>query len=167
MPHKDEKAPIQCQLFEYPLQKLGEGTYLYEALSYEWGSRHNRQPVYIQSDDKSNCHLLVTANLHTALSHLRDRYIERTIWVDAISINQRNNDEKGQQVQFMAKIYGKASRVIVWLGEAAGDSDQALEIIRKATEEEHTNSAIDETNQQAILNLLKRQWFQRIWVSGK
>lgn len=52
MPHKDKKAPIQCQLFEYPLQELGEGTHLYEALSYVWGSEDNRQPVYIQSDDK-------------------------------------------------------------------------------------------------------------------
>lgn len=187
MPHKDKKALIQCQLFEYPLQ--GEGTHLYEALSYVWGSEDNRQPIYIQPGNKignystaemergldrrsypptgNNFRLLVTANLHTALSHLRDCLIERIIWIDAISINQEDNDEKGQQVQAMAKIYAKASRVIVWLGEAAGDSDQALRIIRKAAEEHHTNPAIDETNQQAILNLLERQWFQRIWVSGK
>ena len=30
----------------------------------------------------------------------------------------------------MAKIYSKASRVIVWLGERADNSDIALEIIR-------------------------------------
>ncbi|KAH7309926.1 hypothetical protein B0I35DRAFT_87839 [Stachybotrys elegans] len=33
MPDKDKKASIQCQLFEYPLEEQGEGTYLYEALS--------------------------------------------------------------------------------------------------------------------------------------
>ncbi|KAH7309925.1 hypothetical protein B0I35DRAFT_453508 [Stachybotrys elegans] len=63
----------------------------------------------------------------------------------------------------MAKIYAKASRVIVWLGEAAGDSAQALEVIRKAAEEQYTNSAIYKPNQQSILTLLKRPWFQRIW----
>jgi len=32
----------------------------------------------------------------------------------------------------MAKIYGKASRVIVWLGERADDSDVVLKAIRAA-----------------------------------
>jgi hypothetical protein len=91
--------------------------------------------------------------------------MERIIWIDAICINQEDNDEKGQQVQSMAKIYAKASRVIVWLGEAAGDSDHALEVIRKAAEEQYTNSAIDKPNQQSIFTLLERPWFQRIWVS--
>ena len=40
----------------------------------------------------------------------------------------------------MAKIYGQANRVIVWLGEAADDSDRALEEIRVAAEDEVTNS---------------------------
>ncbi|RYP16766.1 hypothetical protein DL767_010132 [Monosporascus sp. MG133] len=186
MPHKDKKAPVQCQLFEYPLQEQGEGTYLYEALSYEWGSKDNRQPVYIQSDNESDCYptaemkrgfdgrscppagnnrrLFVTENLHAALSHLRDRLVERIIWVDAICINQRDNNEKGQQIQFMASIYAKASHVIVWLGKAADNSDQALNVIREAAKEQSTNAAINETNEQAILTLLKRPWFQRIWV---
>ncbi|OCK86930.1 uncharacterized protein K441DRAFT_597115, partial [Cenococcum geophilum 1.58] len=34
MPHKDNTAPIQCQLFKYSLQELGEKTLLYKALSY-------------------------------------------------------------------------------------------------------------------------------------
>ena len=102
--------------------------------------------------------------------------MDRYLWIDAICINQDDNDEKGQQVQSMAKIFAKASRVIVWLGEAADNSNQALEVIRKAAEEQHTNSttnqhptnsAINETNQQAVLRLLQRSWFQRIWVSGR
>jgi thiamine pyrophosphate-dependent acetolactate synthase large subunit-like protein len=114
--------------------------------------------------------------------------VERILWVDAICINQHDNDEKGQQVQSMAKIYAKASRVIVWLGEAADNSDQALEAIRMAAEEQHTSSVIykpnqeailalsdqhptnfpsNGTNQQAILGLLERPWFQRIWVSNR
>jgi hypothetical protein len=90
--------------------------------------------------------------------------VERILWIDAICINQEDNAEKGQQVQSMAKIYAKASRVIVWLGEAASDSNQALRVLRKAAEEQYANSAIGETNQRAILALLERPWFQRIWV---
>ncbi|KAK3949482.1 hypothetical protein QBC32DRAFT_266659 [Pseudoneurospora amorphoporcata] len=54
----------------------------------------------------------------------------------------------------MAKIYAKASRVIVWLGEEAAGSDQALEEIRIAAED----------NKAGILALLQRPWFRRIWV---
>ncbi|CAH0055779.1 unnamed protein product [Clonostachys solani] len=57
---------------------------------------------------RNNLRLLITANLHLALSHLRDSLIDH-----AICINQEDNGEKGQQVRSMAKIYAKASRVIV------------------------------------------------------
>ncbi|KAL8403138.1 hypothetical protein RB594_008411 [Gaeumannomyces avenae] len=175
MPHKNKEAPIRCQLFEYPLQESGQGVHLYEALSYVWGSEENKQPIYVQLNDKSggssatpstgnDYYLLITANLHEALSYLRDRVLERVIWIDAICINQENNDEKRQQVQSMAKIYANASRVIVWLGKAASDSDQAFEALRRAAGGRRAPPAIDEPTQQAILTLLERPWFQRIWV---
>ena len=51
------------------------------------------------------------------------------MWIDAIYINQEDDDEKERQVQSMAKIYAKASRVIVWLGTAAANSDDAIKEI--------------------------------------
>ncbi|KAL8347259.1 hypothetical protein RB601_003225 [Gaeumannomyces tritici] len=189
MPHKDKEAPIRCQLFEYSLQEPGQGIHLYEALSYVWGSQENKLPIYIQSTDKGGCSsatpttgddhcLLVTANLHKALSCVRNRLLERVLWIDAVCIDQGNEDEKGRQVRSMAKIYANASRVIVWLGEAVDAGDQALEAIRMAAREhmdptiyqpghqathahQPANSAI---NRQAVLKLLQRPWFQRIWV---
>ncbi|KAH7141999.1 heterokaryon incompatibility protein-domain-containing protein, partial [Dactylonectria macrodidyma] len=158
LPHQDERSPIQCQLFDLTLMD-SETTYPYEALSYVWGSEDNRQSISVD-----NCDLHIGANLHAALSHLRDRFLERIIWVDAICINQGDSNEKGQQVLSMARIYAKASCVIVWLGEAAADSDQALEDVRIAAAKQSTKSSMNETNQQAILTLLHRSWFQRIWV---
>jgi hypothetical protein len=67
----------------------------------------------------------------------------------------------------MANIYAKASRVIVWLGEAADNSDNALEAIRRAAEELRANPSTHQTDQQDILTLLGREWFQRIWVSDR
>ncbi|RSL55684.1 hypothetical protein CEP54_009254 [Fusarium duplospermum] len=104
--------------------------------------------------------LPVGENLYAALSHLRDCSIERTIWADAVCINQQDTKEKATQVQSMAKIYAKASGVIVWLGKATPDSCQALEELRIAAEQ-RTKRSID---QSAILRLLERPWFQRIWV---
>jgi hypothetical protein len=103
---------------------------------------------------------VVGPNLHAALLHLRDRFVDRIVWVDAICIDQTNTAEKSQQVQSMAKIYAKASRVIVWLGEAAATSDHALEDIRMSSNRQ--SPAIDKINKEAILALIKRQWFQRI-----
>jgi Heterokaryon incompatibility protein (HET) len=105
MPNKDETAPIQCRLCDYPLQKSDKGTHLYEALSYVWGGSDKHQSVFIDG-----CDLPVTVNLHNALSRLRDRSFERIIWVDSICINQADEQEKGRQIQSMAKIYGQANR---------------------------------------------------------
>jgi hypothetical protein len=110
----------------------------------------------------NNCEYAVGANLHAALLHLRDRFMDRILWVDAICIDQTNTAEKSQQVQSMAKIYAKASRVIVWLGEMEPTSAQALEDIRMSSNQQ--SPAIDKTSKQAILDLIERPWFQRIWV---
>jgi hypothetical protein len=160
MPNEDETAPIQCQLCTYPLQRSDKGTHLYEALSYVWGSSDKPRSVFIDE-----CDLPITVNLHTALSRLRDRSFERIIWVDSVCINQVDEQEKAHQIQSMADIYSQANRVIVYLGKAADDSDQALEDIRIAAEDGSTNPSISEKSQKAILKLLKRLWFQRIWVS--
>ncbi|EXA30773.1 hypothetical protein FOVG_17873 [Fusarium oxysporum f. sp. pisi HDV247] len=154
LPHQDEHAPIQCQLFDCALADSGS-TRPYEALSYVWGSENKPRSIFIDG-----CDLPVGENLYVALSHLRDRSIERTIWIDAICINQQDPKDKGHQVQSMAKIYAKASRVIVWLGEATPDNDQALEEIRIAAEQPTKPS----TKEGTILKLLEGPWFQRIWV---
>jgi hypothetical protein len=159
MPDKDETAPIRCKLFNYSLQESGKETHLYEALSYVWGDPKETLPISIDKHD-----LPVTVNLHAALSRLRDRFIERIMWVDALCINQENPKEREHQVQSMPKIYGQANRVIVWLGEAANDSDRVLEEIRVTADDESTNSLEDKTIQEAFLALLRRMWFQRIWV---
>ena len=63
----------------------------------------------------------------------------------------------------MAKIYSQASSVIDCLGEAADNSDQALKEIRAAGRKA-THSLNNETIQLAVLALLQRNWFRRIWV---
>ncbi|KAK3342341.1 heterokaryon incompatibility protein-domain-containing protein, partial [Neurospora tetraspora] len=144
------------------------GTRLYEALSYVWGSEDKPCSISI-----NGCDLPVGENLYAALLHLRDHSIERTIWIDAICINQEDEEEKGHQVQSMAKIYAKASRVIVWLGEEAAGSDQALEEIRIAAKRDQAPEEIRIAaelstrrldNKAGILTLLQRSWFRRIWV---
>jgi hypothetical protein len=158
MPQKDKTAAIQCELFEYSLQNSC-GTHLYEALSYVWGNPDKKLPICMH-----NYRFDVTINLHAALSRLRNHSMERVIWIDALCINQSNQKEKEQQIQYMARIYSQANRVIVWLGEAEDKSDQALEAIHVAPSKKSSEYLENGTVLRAVLALLQRSWFRRIWV---
>jgi hypothetical protein len=159
IPHEDENGPIQCQLYDYPLQRLSEGTHLYEALSYAWEESNKPRCISIKG-----CNLNITVSLYKALIRLRDRHIERIMWIDAICIDQNNKKEQGQQIQLMAEIYAKAIHVIIWLGEAEDDSDRALEEMCLVADNVLIKPLISERIKQTVIKLLHRPWFQRIWV---
>ncbi|KAK6824310.1 hypothetical protein RU639_005018 [Aspergillus parasiticus] len=163
LPHEDKSAPIQCELFNYDLSETGDGMHLYQALSYVWGSEMKPESIIL-----NGCIFHVTANLHAALSHLRNRQFEKILWVDAICINQDEEDqgnEKSKQIPLMRTIYAQAERVIVWLGDATENGDKALEVIRCLAEEQDTSSTLNTSeNYDACLCLLQRDWFSRIWV---
>ncbi|KAK8061147.1 hypothetical protein PG997_015368 [Apiospora hydei] len=100
----------------------------YEALSYLWGSPENPRTVQVAQlapgclVDRIDYSMLswttveVGQNLEAALRHLRLHDESRTLWIDALCINQEDEDEKSEQIVRMATIYRMASRVVVWLG---------------------------------------------------
>lgn len=90
----------------------------YDGLSYTWGDERLTEPIIV-----NECESQATNNLKCALRHLRSKQ-SRILWVDAVCINQKNVDERNHQVKRVGKIYAKASKVIVWLGEA--DENTAL-----------------------------------------
>lgn len=99
----------------------------YEALSYCWGADTRDTYVrvrYIPSSTTDNKDrssgfrdLPINKSLHEALLHLRSAVgPPRSLWADAICINQDDVKERSYQVTQMPSIYGMASRVIIWLG---------------------------------------------------
>jgi Heterokaryon incompatibility protein (HET) len=86
---------------------------VFEALSYVWGNPEDTDPINV--DDAE---FQATKNLIKALKRLRSSNGSRTIWVDAVCINQKDFDERAQQVGIMHLIYEKASSVQVFLGES-------------------------------------------------
>lgn len=128
----------------------------YEALSYVWGQEHCPSPAIVNGIPIS-----ITANLDTALRYFRDENNEKTLWVDAVCINQRDNVEKGPQVQMMGQIYRKAARVLIWLGPAADGSDDLLQYMKEGTTDKQIS---DSTLQSSSLAMMSRPWFTRIWV---
>ena len=158
---KEDPKNLRCNLFEYPLRNSDNPPYPYEALSYFWGSENKPESIII--DDQNS---RITENLYTVLLRLQYHSCSRIIWVDAICINQTNKEEKEHQIPLMAEIYAKATRVLVWLGEAEDNGDRALEVIRHVGGKSAKFLSL-ELPHQAILQVLQRQWFQRIWVRAK
>ncbi|KAK7742132.1 hypothetical protein SLS53_004718 [Cytospora paraplurivora] len=87
----------------------------YEALSYVWGDDLVRIPIKVDGN-----RFYITYNLFLALRRLRCQDTYRVMWIDAICINQKDNDEKSVQVSLMKTIYGACTRAILWLGEDRG-----------------------------------------------
>ncbi|KAI0552267.1 HET-domain-containing protein, partial [Xylaria curta] len=156
----------------------------YEALSYVWGSEDDKQPIQIAN--QANVTLHVTRNLAVALRSLRIVDQPRDIWVDAICIDQTNNNERSLQVERMGEIYRLASRVIAWLGPEEDDSSNAMKWMHYIG----SQVTLDETQQmipsedcsdpdisdqqvklpftdrdlRSVYHLICRPWFDRLWI---
>ena len=173
LPHADRNAPIECKLLDYDLSGKDGNSHVYEALSYCWEGNIRSNLITV-----NGCELGVTKNLYAALQQLRDRQIPRTLWIDAICINQNDNDgefsEKAKQIPLMGMIFAKAGRVIVWLGDGREDGEKALQWMHCLAAQENLpmgdsmddqllgQYAIEHTD--ACLKLLRRDWFRRVWV---
>ncbi|KAF5572780.1 heterokaryon incompatibility protein [Fusarium pseudoanthophilum] len=112
---KGVQSQLRCQLWQAYLDD--NGIIPYEALSYSWGSQSTPHEILV--DGKT---LLITESLYEALWHMRRPDEDRMLWVDALCIDQNNIKERGHQVNRMGEIYGKADKVVVWLGYLSGNA---------------------------------------------
>ncbi|MCJ1232775.1 hypothetical protein MMC14_000729 [Varicellaria rhodocarpa] len=118
--------------------------------------------------------LNITLNCELAIRRLRLSDVTRTLWIDAICINQDNIQERNEQVQLMRSIYRGAYRVLVYLGEESTDSVNAMNFIL----DDHSrlgetcnrppmglgHGVLSSPQQVALDGLLERPWFERVWV---
>jgi hypothetical protein len=183
-------SDIQCSIQHYMLDENPE----YIALSYTWGDPTANMPIRLNGKL-----FWVAANLHSALVQFRaNRSITATdqaklpFWIDAICINQSDEDEKASQVKMMKQIYEKAAHVHAWLGPSADDSDSAIdhahEIAQKLLHRHqelggkdfigitlpdlHSNPKyiVDESPAfgprpwRALAALYHREWWYRVWI---
>ncbi|VUC36750.1 unnamed protein product [Clonostachys rosea] len=124
----------------------------YEALSYTWandaGNSQKSCSVYYGAGWEV---IRVTENCANALRRLRYRNKTRTLWVDAICINQEDVNERSHQVDMMADIFACAIKVIVYLGENEPPSFDDEPLYRSRL-------------RQQVEELCSRPYFSRIWV---
>jgi hypothetical protein len=154
----------------------------YEALSYVWGESFQNRWIWVIQNGRGY-RLNVTDNLYAALWRLRHHHGSRWMWVDAICINQSNTSERTAQVGMMRDIYAYSTRVVIWVGEKEGNSEQAISLVKHVnavakSDREH-NVKRDLFTQPPgqprlpeawklvwwdLFALLERPWFQRVWI---
>ena len=156
----------------------------YRALSYCWGEGSMGEECSCE-DETSSGRLWLSNNLWQALKQIRRSEEDVPLWVDQLCIDQRNNEEKAQQVRLMGQIYSKASQVVVWLGLADNETalafhliesvgEQVVEQVQKMGTDVAGNfirecypldlSSADSPEWIAFRNLFKRPWFSRLWI---
>lgn len=118
--------PIQIDITHHPLKNLKKC----EALSYEWGEDERDQDIFCEG-----AVIKGTPNLLAVLKRLRHRAMEardsetKFLWIDAICIDQDDQDDKKEQLPLMRDIYKNSKRCLIWIGEEPELSREAFEII--------------------------------------
>jgi len=136
----------------------------YEAVSWCWGKGGWSSSIRVRCNSGDKC-LKVSANLESALRHLRLTDTFRILWIDAININQSDSSEKSRQVPMMSEIYGKAQRVCVWLGDEDDSSVKAINFIKEdvLNLQNFDNLCVDEFYAESWMALIR--FMERPWVS--
>ncbi|KAF5521239.1 Heterokaryon incompatibility protein 6, OR allele [Colletotrichum aenigma] len=147
----------------------------YETVSYTWGGENGdsrlNQPVYIGPFWDI---LLQTHNCWEMLRHMRPWKGVRTIWVDAICIDQTDMQERQEQVAKMGRIYEKARQLVIYLGpdlvpptstSSPYPKRHHLQELNSLAEKPQLPSAsLSSSRQWTLSDVLRRQYFRRLWI---
>lgn len=145
----------------------------FDALSYVWGDQ-SRTFHFICNNQELPIH----HNLKNALPYLAKRDSPRPIWIDALCINQKDEDEKTSQIKFMYRVYRRAKQVWVWFGCATEQTQGAISLLpRLKYILEHMDENFMRPTFQSmgipnsrdplwgeVVGLVCNEWFGRVWV---
>lgn len=152
----EEFDPIECNLLSTRL----DGKLAFKALSYAWGDRNVLEYILVSGKP-----FAVTLSLYEALHHIRCANEVQLIWVDAVCIDQGHIEERNHQVQQMGRIYSEAEEVIAWLDLPTPGRENATTDVGKLVSPLHDVTITDVNRLSwAVLDLLDRSWFGRLWV---
>lgn len=145
----------------------------YEAISYHWGTVSVTRMIYIDGTA-----FTVSEATYGALHDRSSLWRTRFVWIDYVCIDQANLSEKSRQISLMKDIYRLASRVIVWLGTTSNNLDVfsvvgLLHDLIRLTKNpaisakdlcEMVKDSRFSPRWPALVSLLNKPWFARVWV---
>lgn len=132
----------------------------FRALSYRWGDTKPTRKILLNSRV-----FYLRENLWRFLLQLRKDKDQHFYWIDAICINQKDNEEKGHRVYYMDEIYAQASKVIVWLSYSPQHEAQLKRLIH--ARKHRSNSSPDLFNDELYIARKKIQaleYWSRAWI---
>ncbi|KAF7672699.1 hypothetical protein GT037_009200 [Alternaria burnsii] len=172
---------VECTMS--PISLLDNPVPVYETISYCWG------PPRAPSTIKLNGRLTpVPASSEAAIRRMRLSDRPRTLWIDAICIDQSSVTERSAQVAFMSTVYRAGMRNLVYLGEDDGMAERGVKAVqdvvadmRTATNDltmlaqtifvEHTGEHLtsdegfsEDIDFEALEVFFSLEWFRRLWV---
>ncbi|KAJ0110225.1 HET-domain-containing protein [Diaporthe amygdali] len=192
--------PPKPNSFDHPSPDFDRSSYIlgpplkdyepkFEALSYTWGDSTSPISAFVASSTDPGLTMPIGRNLAMALRYLRSKDQSRTLWVDAVCINQNDVDERNVEVKRMKDVYTLANRTVIWLGEEADESTLALNTLHYygnqievaeneinvfagdapgATKphwwQDECELPFDKTTWDSLKSLLLRPWFKRVWI---
>ncbi len=150
-------------LCEFKIVALKDCYHKYTALSYAWEDPAPVSALYFVDGQV----FPVSRTLTNLFETLREQLAEFTLWIDAICINQTDNDEKAIQVQQMGQVYSCAEQVFLWLGASTIETQKAFQYMTSKQTLSWPEDWDEESDFSELINLLpilKRPWFRRVWV---
>ncbi|KAF5013413.1 hypothetical protein FDECE_601 [Fusarium decemcellulare] len=146
----------------------------FDALSYTWGSLSEMFSLRVNGQE-----MKIHRNLHLALPYLCKRPSPRPLWVDAVCINQNDEEEKMAQIRRMSAIYRHATQVWVWLGTGLNHTAEAIETLPLMAQvgQRSTQAATSPGDGglpdlpppsspiwDSVLDIISNGWFGRVWI---
>lgn len=116
-------VPVHCELSTWPSIDRAPK---YSAVSYPWGKTTPVLNILLNGR-----RMEVRSNCEYVLSHIGPHVKNSHIWIDAVCINQIDNDEKSEQVAKMSEIFKRAIQVLACVGEHKDDSELLYNIIQR------------------------------------
>jgi hypothetical protein len=152
-PTSPSQAEIKCSLIHSTLEICADVYDHYTALSYVWGGPNDTRTIWV---DKSPVPIII--NLYSALRDIRHEKTPLQLWIDALCINQEDDEEKLKQVGTMGRIYLMANHAVIYLGSL--DAQDALKLESWAS----TNFDESQFSSDIADLVFSRPWFRRVWV---
>lgn len=113
-------SPLRASVYHTSLENSGQ----YRALSYVWGSSDKPHTMWTPDG-----HLPLTSSLEAALRRIRHPTEPSTLWVDAVCINQNEEDdaaktEKAAQIRLLPHIFQRSTCVFAYIGSDESNSNK-------------------------------------------
>ncbi|KAI3332275.1 heterokaryon incompatibility protein-domain-containing protein [Xylariaceae sp. AK1471] len=178
------------------LEKLS-GSDGYDALSWVWGEAENEQLLYLTAIGPSldenedvdldqgrnrNGFICIRPSLYEFLKEYRRKQCKRFLWIDAICLDQANDEDKRIHIPGLRQTYENADSVLYWLGVGNPLMTNALSQIEPVTQElgRCANDSVelwkfpswerfnipprDSDFWKGMRDLLTNKWWSRLWT---